>query len=95
MEMRPLPPTAWLVLLATVVVLLTTGCAAAPASRAEQILISTPCAAASSRPARPVLPISGLSAADEPSFVVKTYAATVEVLKGYGESLELLLDSCK
>lgn len=71
------------------------GCATAPTPDPVLVLTPAQCRAVSERPTRPELPISTLAPGAQPSAVVRAYAATVEVLKGYGEALEQLLDSCK
>ncbi|MNU44082.1 hypothetical protein D3C71_328880 [compost metagenome] len=87
---------ARLIAAALVVAALLAGCAiTAPAPAPIVVPTPVPCRAAAERPPRPELPLSTLAPGAQPSVVVRAYAATVEMLKGYGEALELLLDSCK
>lgn len=70
-----------------------TGCATAP--QITTVPVARPCPAAQERPARPELPIKHINNTDAPNVVVKAYASSVELLKGYAEALEEKLDACK
>lgn len=69
------------------------GCASEPVIRTVEVRV--PVAANCPAPpqvVRPGLPIADLAPDSQPADVLRAYAATVEVLKGYCGELETVLD---
>lgn len=67
------------------------ACASAPPPITAELPIAVPC----HEPpviVRPHLQISDLKDTDAPDVVIRAYVMTVETLKGYASSLEVLLD---
>ena len=70
----------------TLCVVLASGCATCPP------LPPLPVTHTTYRPERPELPAATLQPTDSPDTVVRSLLMTIEVLQGYAEQLEALLD---
>lgn len=73
--------------------LLLAGCASAPQPPVEvRVPVPVPCPAPPDT-VRPALPLADLTPDSPPDVVLRAYAASIEVLMGYAESVETLLDA--
>ena len=76
--------------IAIIAAALLSGCASAPVERRVEVPVAVPCPTPQ-RPPRPHLPLSDLPQDATAADIARATAASIEALKGYSESLELLL----